>query len=124
MPDNFKIYNMILFRKIRSFFSDQTLRNLTISTLSILLSGTIIFHYVEGWRILDSLYFSVITLTTVGFGDFTPQTDFGKIFTIFYVLSGIGIIFGFINALFLQRDQTAERMRQRVKERRNKQHPE
>ena len=117
----FKIYKMILLKKIKSFFSNHTLRNLSISTVFILLTGTIVFHFVEGWRILDSLYFSVITLTTVGFGDFTPETDFGKIFTIIYVLSGIGIIFGFINTLFLHRDQRTEKIRQRVKERHGKQ---
>ena len=62
--------------------------------------GTIVYHYIEGWKWLDALYFSVITLTTVGYGDFSPQTDFGKLFTIIYVLTGIGIIFGFINTFY------------------------
>lgn len=53
--------------------------------------GTIFYHLVEKWRWLDSLYFTVITLSTVGYGDFAPKTDAGKIFTIFYVFIGIGI---------------------------------
>lgn len=35
---------------------------------------------------MDSLYFSVIAVTTVGFGDITPSTDASKLFTIFYVV--------------------------------------
>jgi voltage-gated potassium channel Kch len=94
---------MYLFRVVLGFFKDRTYRNLSISTLLVLANGTIVYHFVEGWRWLDSLYFSVITLTTVGYGDLSPQTDFGKIFTIIYILTGIGIIFGFINTFYLHR---------------------
>lgn len=62
-------------------------------------TGTIFYHEVEGLKWLDSIYFSVITLTTVGYGDIVPKTDAGKIFTIFYVLIGIGVIAGTANYL-------------------------
>jgi voltage-gated potassium channel len=54
---------------------------------------------VEGFGWIDAFYFSATTLTTVGYGDLSPQTDFGKIFTTVYIFVGIGIIFGFINAV-------------------------
>jgi hypothetical protein len=38
--------------------------------------------------LLDSLYFSVITLATVAYGDFSPYTMAGKIFTVFYIFIG------------------------------------
>ncbi|WP_147805230.1 potassium channel family protein [Alkalicoccus halolimnae] len=69
-------------------------------TCMTLLSGTVFYATVEGLRILDALYFSVITLSTVGYGDFTPQTDFGKIFTILYIFTGIGLIMGFATKIF------------------------
>ena len=59
--------------------------------LLLLFAGTIFYHYVENWRCIDALYFSAATMTTVGYGDITPQTDFGKLFTIFYVFTGVGV---------------------------------
>jgi len=61
--------------------------------------GTVFYHSVEGWRWLDSLYFCVITLATIGYGDFVPTTDLGKAFTIIYVFIGIGILISFIDPI-------------------------
>lgn len=49
---------------------------------------------------IDALYFSIITLTTIGYGDFSPQTTEGKVFTIFYIIVGIGVILAFINTIY------------------------
>ena len=54
--------------------------------------GTIVYVIVEDWTLLDSLYFSVITASTVGFGDFTPETDVGKIYAMVYVLVSTGLL--------------------------------
>lgn len=61
--------------------------------------GTVIYHYIEKLNWVDSVYFSTITLTTVGYGDFSPETDSGKVFTVLYVIVGVGIIATFIDAL-------------------------
>lgn len=90
---------MFFFKTLISFLQDDEYRDLLITTIVIIIIGTIAYHYLEGWTILDSLYFSVVTLTTIGFGDFTPKTDGGKIFTIFYIVMGIGMILSFINTV-------------------------
>ena len=72
---------------------------LIISSIAILLTGTIFYHLTENWNFIDSFYFSVMALTTVGFGDLVPSTPITKIFTSIYVIVGIGIIFNFINKL-------------------------
>lgn len=69
---------------------------LALFTLSF---GAIFYHIVEHLKWLDAFYFGTITLTTVGYGDITPHTDAGKLFTMFYVLIGIGIIGTFANFL-------------------------
>ncbi len=59
--------------------------------LSFVSLGVVFYHLVEKWNWLDSAYFTIITLATVGYGDFVPKTAAGKIFTMFYVFVGIGI---------------------------------
>nr|7OPH_A Chain A, Potassium channel protein [Bacillus cereus ATCC 14579]7OPH_B Chain B, Potassium channel protein [Bacillus cereus ATCC 14579]7OQ2_A Chain A, Potassium channel protein [Bacillus cereus ATCC 14579]7OQ2_B Chain B, Potassium channel protein [Bacillus cereus ATCC 14579] len=79
-------------------WKDKEFQVLFVLTILTLISGTIFYSTVEGLRPIDALYFSVVTLTTVG-SDISPQTDFGKIFTILYIFIGIGLVFGFIHKL-------------------------
>jgi voltage-gated potassium channel len=63
-----------------------------ISALSILLLvGTLTYHSLERWSFIDSFYFSVTTLATVGYGDLYPTTSFSRLFTSFYILFGTTI---------------------------------
>ncbi|MFH1456323.1 MAG: potassium channel family protein [archaeon] len=57
-----------------------------------LVAGTLYYHNTEQWSYTDSFYFSTMTLTTVGYGDFAPTQDSTKIFTSFYAIFGIGIM--------------------------------
>jgi voltage-gated potassium channel len=67
-------------------------RRIFLVVLTILLGGAVFYHHFEKLSWLNSIYFCVVTLTTVGYGDITPKTDIGKLFTIFYILAGVGII--------------------------------
>jgi hypothetical protein len=66
------------------------------SALGLLAVGTVVYRLLEDWSWVDSMYFSVVAVTTVGFGDLTPSTDASKLFTIVYILSGITIITTFL----------------------------
>ena len=90
---------LLLFRFARSLWNgmkDKEFRALATWVLAIILLGVWFYAKVEHWRALDALYFTITTLTTVGFGDFAPKTDAGKIFTIFYIFVGLGLISSFI----------------------------
>lgn len=85
-----------------------------------LLVGTIFYHYVEDFRWVDSVYFCVITLTTIGYGDIVPTTDAGKIFTIFYVIFGISILAASANYILhhaLERHQKRVSAQKTIKQR-------
>ena len=81
-----------------NLFDRHAYRLLVGFALATLATGTIVYHLVEKLSWFNAYYFSVITLTTVGYGDITPHTKFGKLFTTFYILVGVGIITSFISA--------------------------
>ncbi len=66
---------------------------ISIVVLLVLVSiGTVGYTVIEGWRVLDSLYMTVITLATVGFREIQPLSDVGKIFTMLLIVFGVSVI--------------------------------
>jgi voltage-gated potassium channel len=98
---------------VRLWIRDPDFRALVLLVFLTLLTGTIFYSLQEGWSLIDAFYFSVTTLTTVGLGDPTPTTPIGKLFTVGYIFSGLGLIAGFINAI------AAENLSRRTRRGRN-----
>ena len=92
----------------------ESTRGIAIALLGLLATGTVFYSLVEGWDPLDALYFSVTTLATVGYGDLAPTTDLGKLFTIFFVLAGVGVVVVFASEVARA---TIRRTEERVEER-------
>ena len=67
--------------------------------IAILLAGTAFYTVVENWSIVDSIYFCVMTIATIGYGDLAPTSALSKIFTIVMALSGIGVFVGIATKL-------------------------
>lgn len=64
----------------------------------ILIGGCIGFAVIEGWDMLDALYMTVITLTTVGFQEVHPLSPTGKFFTMVLIVFGVGFILYFLSS--------------------------
>ena len=109
------------YRPIRSLFlldvlSDRASRPIFVWAGAVLLVGTLAYHWLEGWSYLDALYFCVITLATVGYGDLTPTTPIAKVFTIFYVINGVVILLSVFDRIRVVRSRRIEEIATHRKE--------
>ena len=102
-----------MFTALREMFRDPTGKVMLVWAITQVLLGTLVYRWLEGWSVVDALYFSVVTLATVGFGDLHPTTDTSKLFTVAYILSGLGVIAAFVTELTKHRASTLTRRRPR-----------
>jgi hypothetical protein len=98
------------YRPLQSLFLWDVIRDreshpvfyFAVGTLAL---GTFAYHWLEGWSYLDALYFCVISLATVGYGDLTPTTPLARAFTIVYVINGIVILLALFDRIRVVRVQ-------------------
>ncbi|MEZ4861917.1 MAG: potassium channel family protein [Caldilineaceae bacterium] len=108
------IFGRALWRLLIMLGRDPQFVRLLGVVVLLLASGAHIYHSLEGWSYLDALYFTVITLTTVGYGDFSPHTTLGKLFSMLYIVLGLGVL-GALIAMITEKSHawTAELRRSR-----------
>ncbi|KUF88971.1 hypothetical protein AM588_10003984 [Phytophthora nicotianae] len=81
--------------------------------LSYVALSILVFHYTEDWPIVDCVYYAMVIVTTVGYGDVVPVTTAGKAITIFFSFYGIctiGVALGQLASWFLQRQKHVTKM--------------
>jgi len=78
---------------------DSRTRPVLIYVTFIVMIGVILFRWLEGWSWIDSFYFVIITLTTIGYGDFTPSMPVTKLITIFYGINGVVVLLAFFDVI-------------------------
>ena len=73
-------------------YYDPMARTIFIYAAAHIMIGTFLYHWLEGWNWLDSLYFVIITLATIGYGDLSPTRPITKLIKIYYAINGIAIL--------------------------------
>ncbi len=81
---------MIVFRKIIQWSA---------ILLIFIFLGSLGYVWIEEWNYFDALWMTVITLTTVGYSEVRPLTPVGRVYSIFLMLAGIGVMFYIITGL-------------------------
>jgi voltage-gated potassium channel len=67
--------------------------------VAIIVLGSIGYVWIEGWSFFDGLYMTVITLTTVGFGEVHPLTKLGRAYTMVLLFAGMGVMLYVVTSL-------------------------
>lgn len=93
-----------------AFWDDHAYKVLSASALALIVGATVLYHFLEDWSWVDSLYFSVVAVTTVGFGDLVPTTDGAKLVTVAYIIGGLSLIGLYLN---VRLERRSRKMRQR-----------
>ncbi len=106
----------ILFKGLKH---DGEFRFLFIFIILLLIGSTAFYVKVEQWNVVDALYFSIMTMATVGYGDVVPTTDVGKFFTMLYAFLSIGAFVSFtakcVQIMFLShQDKKQKRLQKKA----------
>ena len=96
---------------IRSF--NRSLRHprhqaFALAVAVVLITGVVFYSLAEDWSLSDSLYFTVIALSTIGFGDIAPTSTFSRLFTVLYAIIGVGLIGTLLNLVVTNAQQAIE----------------
>jgi voltage-gated potassium channel len=91
-----------LARALAAVWRDPETRALPVVAGALVLTGTLFYWRFEDWTVVEALYFCVVTLTTVGFGDLSPTSTGTQIFTIIYILTGLGVLVALLTSVAQQ----------------------
>jgi voltage-gated potassium channel len=115
-----------LARAIAAVWRDPETKALPVVAGALVLTGTLFYWRFEDWTIIEALYFSVVTLTTVGYGDLHPTTAGTQIFTIVYILTGLGVLVALLSSVaqqYLSQKAEGGSARERLRNRRRRDRP-
>ena len=100
------------FISVKDVWKDVEFRILFVLIVLLLLTGAIFYSEVEGYDLIDSLYFSVMIMSTIGYGELTLSTSTAKIFTIVYAFVSIGVFITIgskVVLLFVERSKISQK---------------
>jgi len=80
-------------------YSLKKIASVILALIGMLIVGSVGYVFLEGWTFFEGLYMTVISLTTVGFGEVRPLSFSGRVFTMLLIFSGIGLMFYVVSAI-------------------------
>jgi voltage-gated potassium channel len=111
---------------LAAVWRDPETRALPLVAGALVLTGSLFYWRFEDWTYVEALYFSIVTLTTVGYGDFSPTSAGTQIFTIVYILTGFGVLVALLTSVaqqYLTQKAEGGRARERLQARRRRNAP-
>lgn len=97
----FVVLAAVLVTSFRSAWKQPAFRGAAVSLLLTVATAVVFYRLHEGWPLVDSLYFSVATGLTIGYGDLAPSTAVSKVFTMVYAVSTVSL-FVAVSGLLLE----------------------
>ena len=100
------------FVSLKDVWKDVEFRILFVLIILLMLTGAIFYSEVEGFDLVDSLYFSVMIMSTIGYGELPLSTSAAKIFTIIYAFVSIGVFITLgskVVLLFVERSKLSQK---------------
>lgn len=79
-------------KKAQRFYNTNGFKYVVFATFMTIITGGVLIHYAEGMDFDDGIWWAFVTATTVGYGDISPNTFFGRMIAMVLMLVGIGLI--------------------------------
>lgn len=79
-------------KKLKVVFNTDSFKYVLIVTVLMIFTGGILIHFAEDMSLYDGIWWAFVTATTVGYGDISPHTPYGRIIAMVLMLVGIGLI--------------------------------
>ena len=112
-----------LARALAATWRDPETKALPLVAGALVITGTLFYWRFEDWTVVEAFYFCIVTLTTVGYGDFAPTTPGTQIFTVVYILTGLGILVALLASVaehYVKQKADRGQIRERLKSRRGR----
>lgn len=78
---------------------DKAARPIVMYAGSVMVLCSLLYHWLEGWSLLDAVYFVVVSFTTIGYGDLSPTQPITKVITIFLAFNGVAVLLMLFNEI-------------------------
>lgn len=115
-----------LWHAVAAVWRDPETKALPLVAGALVITGTLFYWRTEDWTIIQALYFSIVTLTTVGYGDLHPTSAGTQIFTIVYILTGLGVFVALLASVaqqYIEQKSESRGARDRLRDRRSRRRP-